>query len=261
MPEHELTDVPWAGGTAVTAYPKRSELMLPDMPPPGIAPDASGIVTTERTLTLDVSAYGSYWAVAPLTAGQRDYRYVAFDVVAPEPAYVPGPQGAQGPTGPQGPQGATGATGAQGPAGPAGGVLNSAYYTLASVAGHTALNFQTLKPTLVTTHGDAAAFSIDAGNRVLVRDPGVYEIACAVFGPNTGSEIRMQFNFAASDPPSAIGNLYGMHVSPSLFPSVQRPELHASWTRALAASDGVSVYAAADVMALTGNLVITRLGS
>lgn len=261
MPEITLNEVPWPIGTGVTVYQRRSDLVLPDMPPPGIPPDTSGIVYSDRTLTFDVSAYGSYWACAPMTPGQRDYQYVGFDVVAPGPEFIPGPQGAQGPTGPQGPQGQTGAAGAQGPAGPAGGTINSAYYTLASVAGHAALSFAVLKPTLVTSHGDAAAYSIDAGNRVLVRDPGVYEIACAVFGPNTGTEVRMQFNFAASDQPSAIGNFYGMHVSPSLFPSVQRPELHASWVRALAASDGVSIYCAADQMPLSGNLVIARVGA
>jgi hypothetical protein len=104
-----------------------------------------------------------------------------------------------GATGPQGRCGRC--LGATGPAGPAGGVLNSAYFTLASVAGHLAYNFAALKPTVATTHGDAAAFSVDAGNRVLVRDPGVYEIAFAVFTPNAGAEIRGQFNFAAADPP------------------------------------------------------------
>jgi hypothetical protein len=140
-------------------------------------------------------------------------------------------------------------------------VLNSAYFTLASVAGHAQYVFATLKPTVVTTHGDAAAFSVDAGNRVLVRDPGVYQVSFAVFTPNAGAEIRGQFNFAAGDPPSAIGSLYGTHVSPSSFPSVQRAELHATWTRALLALEGVSVYCAADLMPLTGNLVVTRLGS
>lgn len=261
MPEIQLNNVPWAPGTGVTAYPRRSDLVLPDMPPPGIFPDASGIVDNARTLSFDVSVYGSYWAIAPLTPGQRDYVYIGFDVVAPGPEFVAGPQGAQGPAGPTGPQGAQGATGAQGPAGPAGGTIDTAYYTLASVAGHNALNFLALKPTLSNTHGDAGQYSVDVGNRVLVRDGGVYVITAAVFGPNDGAEIRMQFNFAASGQPSAIGNLYGMHVAPSAFPSVQRPEAHASWVRTLAALDGVSVYCAADVMPLTGNLTIARIGS
>jgi hypothetical protein len=261
MPNVTLANVPWPAGQTVDAYPRRSELRLPDGPPPGVAKESSAVVSPARTLVVTVAAYGEYWACAPLTPGERDYAYVAFNADVPAPTQIAGPQGAQGPAGATGPQGAAGAVGATGPAGPAGGVLNSAYFTLASVAGHLAYNFAALKPTVATTHGDAAAFSVDAGNRVLVRDPGIYEIAFAVFTPNAGAEIRGQFNFAAADPPSALGSFYGMHVSPSSFPSVQRAELHANWTRALLASDGVSVYCAADLMPMTGNLVVTRLGS
>jgi hypothetical protein len=261
VPNVTLQNAPWPVGTTVIAYPRRSELKLSDGPPPGVAADATGNVAADKTLAFTVSAYGEYWACAPLTPGQRDYLYVAFNADAPAPTQIAGPQGAQGPAGQTGAQGPQGVAGAQGVAGPAGGVLNQAYFTLASVAGHAAFVFATLKPTVVTTHGDPAAFSIDAGNRVLARDPGVYEIAFAVFTPNAGVEIRGQFNFAAGDPPSALGSFYGMHVSPSTFPSVQRAELHASWTRALLASDGVSIYCAADLMPLTGNLVVTRLGS
>jgi hypothetical protein len=53
-----------------------------------------------------------------------------------------------------------------------------------------------------------------------------------------------------------------MHVSPSVvLRPCSAPSCTPTWTRALLASDGVSVYCAADLMPMTGNLVVTRLGS
>lgn len=260
MPNVTLRNVPWPIDTFVSAYPRLSELRLSDGPPPGVAAVDITAVNEAQELEFNVD-YGEYWALAPLTPGQRDYLYVAFSAIADPPVFIPGPQGAPGPAGQTGPQGPQGQTGAQGPAGPAGAVLNSAYFTLASDVGHAALAFANLKPTVSTTHGDAAAFSVDAGNRVLVRDAGVYAISFAVFTPNAGTEIRGQFNFAAAGQPSGIGSLYGLRQSPSAFPTVQRAELHASWERTLGANDGIAVYCAADLMPLTGNLVVTRLGS
>lgn len=261
MPEHELTDVPWAGGTGVTAYPRRSDLMLPDMPPPGVAPDTSGIVTSARTLTLNVSDYGSFWAVAPLTPGQRDYRYIAFDVVAPEPDYIAGPPGAQGPAGPQGPPGAQGDPGAQGPAGPAGGTINALYGTFASVAGHNALAFANLHPTSVKTHGDAGAYSFDAGERILVRDPGFYAFSAVVFGQAATDEVRAQLSFAATGQPGGIGSFIGSRRAASAFGAPSRPDVLLTFAREFVATEGFAVTAAADVMPLVGNFAIWRVGA
>jgi hypothetical protein len=120
----KLTLVPWAVATSVVAYPRVSDQVLPDMPPTGVASAAASPVLADRSLSYDLPD-GDYWAVAPLTLGQRDYRYLAFVVETPAPN-VPGPTGPQGPQGPQGPNGnqglpgPTGATGRQGDVGPIG---------------------------------------------------------------------------------------------------------------------------------------------
>jgi hypothetical protein len=104
-PTTTLTLVPWAIGTTVKAYPRRSELKLPDMPPPMVASVATDVVDAEQSITFGPGLDpGEYWAIAPLTAGQRDYRYVGFSIEAPD-YYVPGPTGPQGLQGPPGPQG------------------------------------------------------------------------------------------------------------------------------------------------------------
>lgn len=132
-----LRNVPWPIDTMVSAYQRLSG-PLPDMPPPsqpsfGVAP-----VMPDRSVSFDAGVAdfdpGQYWAVAPLTPGGRDYRYVGFAIepVLTEIPGPPGPQGSPGGSGPpgppglQGPQGPTGATGgsgpfgAQGPTGPQG---------------------------------------------------------------------------------------------------------------------------------------------
>jgi hypothetical protein len=104
-PTTTLMLVPWAIGTAVKAYPRRSELKLPDMPPPMVAAVATQNVGADQSVTFGPGLDpGEYWAIAPLTPGQRDYRYVGFSIEAPD-YYVPGPAGPQGPQGPIGPQG------------------------------------------------------------------------------------------------------------------------------------------------------------
>jgi hypothetical protein len=116
-----LTLVPWEIGVAVDAYPRRSDQVLSDMPPTGVGVAGSSSVLSDRSLTYNLPD-GEYWAVAPITPGQRDYRYLAFVVATPDPS-VPGPQGPQGPQGPSGPngnQGLPGPTGASGPTGPQG---------------------------------------------------------------------------------------------------------------------------------------------
>lgn len=261
MPEITITDVPWPVGTGVTVYPRLSDLMLPDMPPPGIAPDTSGVVFSDKTVTFDVSAYGDYWAVAPMTPGQRDYQYVALTLAPPGPEYIAGPQGAQGPAGPQGPQGATGAAGAQGPVGPAGGVANAFYGSLASGGGHAAQVYASLVPTQLG-YGDLSAFFIDGGNRILVRDGGLYLVNAAVFGPLAAQEVRMQLTFAATGQPGGIGTMVGVKPATSPFAGGPvRPNVSLAFARQFTALDGVAVTAACDVMPISGNVTLARIGA
>jgi hypothetical protein len=140
MPNVTLANVPWPAGQTVDAYPRRSELRLPDGPPPGVAKETSAIVSAARTLAVTVAAYGEYWACAPLTPGQRDYQYVAFNADVPAPTQIAGPQGAQGRRSAR-PAGSCGALVAGLREGrrrrrPAGRRAQPAYFTLASVAGH-----------------------------------------------------------------------------------------------------------------------------
>lgn len=74
-----LTLVPWDAGRNVDAYPRRSELRLDDMAPPMIASAKLATVAPDRSLTFAGLAPGEYWAIAPITVGQRDYRYIAFN--------------------------------------------------------------------------------------------------------------------------------------------------------------------------------------
>jgi hypothetical protein len=121
MPDTKLKAVPWAIGAVIPAYPRVSDQMPPDLPPTGVASVGSSTVQGDQSLTYTL-APGIYWACAPLTPGQRDYRYVAFsvEVVNTEIPGPPGPQGPQGNRGPDGPQGPTGPQGVQGLDGPRG---------------------------------------------------------------------------------------------------------------------------------------------
>jgi hypothetical protein len=76
MSDTTLTLVPWAPGTSVGAYPRRSEQLRPDGPPTGIPPVDTQIVTGDASLTYDL-ADGEYWAAAPLN-GSDLWQYVAF---------------------------------------------------------------------------------------------------------------------------------------------------------------------------------------
>jgi len=117
-----LTLVPWAPGTTVDAYPRVSDQILADMPPTGVPMVASEVVAADRSLLFDLPE-GDYWAVAPMTPGQRDYRYVQFRSQIPLADFIPGPPGPMGPQGypgPQGERGPAGPTGATGPQGPQG---------------------------------------------------------------------------------------------------------------------------------------------
>jgi hypothetical protein len=111
--------VPWQLGATVKAYPRVSEQVLPDLPPTGVPVLASAVVAADQTLTFDLPE-GDYWAVAPLTPGQRDYRYVGFRSQIPLEDFIAGPPGPMGPQGYPGPQGQTGTQGAQGIQGPQG---------------------------------------------------------------------------------------------------------------------------------------------
>jgi hypothetical protein len=120
-----LRNVPWPPGTLVEAFPRISEIVHPDMPPPGQQWVDQSNVLNDWTLPFGVPDPGQYWAVAPITPGGRDYRYVAFSAEAvnnqiPGPPGPAGVQGNPGPTGPQGPLGPTGPTGPQGTRGPFG---------------------------------------------------------------------------------------------------------------------------------------------
>lgn len=71
-----MTFVPWDIGTTVRAYQRKSELMMPDMPPPAIPSEASGVVAADQSLSLTGLVAGRrYWAIAPIGTV---YRYVAF---------------------------------------------------------------------------------------------------------------------------------------------------------------------------------------
>jgi hypothetical protein len=72
-----LTLVPWPIASTVNAYPRVSDQILPDLPPTGVPVVDSAVVAADHSLSFDLPP-GVYWAVAPLTAGQRDYRYVGF---------------------------------------------------------------------------------------------------------------------------------------------------------------------------------------
>jgi hypothetical protein len=131
-----LHAVPWSIGRSVDAYPRISDQVNNDLPPTGVSAVQSAPVSPDQSLTYALEP-GDYWAVAPITSGGRDYRYVAFIIQAPDqfiagppgqtgpsggsgPVGPPGLAGPQGPTGPPGPQGVIGPQGAQGPQGQAG---------------------------------------------------------------------------------------------------------------------------------------------
>jgi hypothetical protein len=121
-PVTRLLLVPWVVGTSVKAYPRKSDLILPDGPPPQIPSVQTVAVAADQSLTFGPNLDpGEYWAIAPLTPGQRDYRYVGFAMEPPD-YYVPGPTGPQGPQGSAGPQGPTGPAGPQGIPGPQGAI-------------------------------------------------------------------------------------------------------------------------------------------
>ena len=121
-PTTTLTMVPWAVGQSVKAYPRKSELMLPETPPPNVASVQTAVVASDQSVTFgpDLNP-GGYWAIAELHPGQKDYRYLGFAIEAPD-YYIPGPTGPQGPQGNAGPQGPTGPAGPQGIPGPQGAI-------------------------------------------------------------------------------------------------------------------------------------------
>jgi hypothetical protein len=93
LPEIALTLVPWAPGTAVGAYPRRSEQMLPDQPPTGTVAQDTRVVAADASLTYPDLSFGDYWAAAPLGDA---WRYVAFAVEPLPPVYVTEPDYEQG---------------------------------------------------------------------------------------------------------------------------------------------------------------------
>jgi hypothetical protein len=110
-----LRQVPWDIGRSVDAYPRVSDQVNDDLPPTGVSAVQAAPVNPDQTLTYTLEP-GFYWAVAPITGGGRDYRYVAFEVQAPD-EYIAGPPGQTGPSGGAGPPGPPGLAGPQGPTG------------------------------------------------------------------------------------------------------------------------------------------------
>jgi hypothetical protein len=300
MPNVTLANVPWAAGQTVDVYPRRSELRLPDGPPPGVAKETSAIVSAARTLAVTVAAYGEYWACAPLTPGQRDYQYTSFNADVPAPTQIAGPPGPAGVAGPPGPPGLSwrgdwniAAAYAKGDAvnygGASWGALtasppgtippstpavwalladkgqqgNSGVISLctANLTGnHLATQFGTLVVGALILVGNQNAFYTDAGNRVLVRTAGVYQMHVAIYGATAAMEVRGQLNFATGSVPFGIGTIRSVNRTDSAFFGAQRPGALLSWLHEFQANDGFSVTAAADVMPMQGNLVIARLG-
>jgi hypothetical protein len=76
LPDVTLTLVPWAPGTSVGAYPRRSEQTLPNQPPTMVEVADSEPVTDDASLTFLGLDPGEYWAAAPL--GEL-WQYVAFN--------------------------------------------------------------------------------------------------------------------------------------------------------------------------------------
>jgi hypothetical protein len=77
LPDVTLTLVPWAPGTPVGAYPRRSEQMLPEQPPTGVDPRDTQLVSAQGSLTYTALDPGEYWAAAPID-GTGVWQYVAF---------------------------------------------------------------------------------------------------------------------------------------------------------------------------------------
>jgi hypothetical protein len=68
MPQITLRDVPWPPGTIVNAYPRRSELKLPTMAPPGIPAEAAATVqngSASYELPMPELPAGQHWAIGP----------------------------------------------------------------------------------------------------------------------------------------------------------------------------------------------------
>jgi hypothetical protein len=80
-----LKGVPWAPGTSVGAYPRRSEV-LPDTGAPGTALETRA-VAADASLTYTTLPDGEYWAAAAISA---TWRYVAFNVKTARGSVLPG---------------------------------------------------------------------------------------------------------------------------------------------------------------------------
>jgi Collagen triple helix repeat (20 copies) len=188
-PTTTLTLVPWAPGQTVKAYPRKSELVLPEQPPPMVPSVQTVAVASDQSLTFgpDLNP-GEYWAVAELHPGQRDYRYVGFSMEPPN-YYVPGPTGPQGPQGFAGPQGPVGAAGAQGipgpqgvqgPTGPQGKftrILWGAQQAVGALVAINSLNGSVLVPVGSPFTGSSVGGELDVGwdqSCLLIRTAGYY---------------------------------------------------------------------------------------
>ena len=101
---------------------------------------------------------------------------------------VPGPTGATGPQGVQGPQGETGATGPQGIQGPTGsggalGAYGSFYDTTTQIIATAGVGQAV---TINSTYpGGSNGISIENGSRIVIKDPGVYELTAVLSIANT----------------------------------------------------------------------------
>lgn len=80
MADITLSYVPYPIGTTVGVYQRKSEQMLPDMPPTQIPQLTTGQVAADKSLAFTGLSNGSYWAIAPIGS---TYQYVAFHIQAP----------------------------------------------------------------------------------------------------------------------------------------------------------------------------------
>lgn len=78
MSEIKMEFVPWVPGTQVGVYQRKSELHMPDMPPPLVENPTSAVVANDNSLTFADVPDGEWWAIGQTDPGY--YRYVAFNV-------------------------------------------------------------------------------------------------------------------------------------------------------------------------------------
>lgn len=259
-PTTTLTLVPWAPGQSVKAYPRKSELILPEQPPPQVASVQTVAVASDQSLTFgpDLNP-GEYWAVAELHPGQQDYRYVGFKMEPPD-YYVPGPTGPQGPQGSAGPQGPVGAAGAQGipgpqgvqgPTGPQGRGSRAVFAqsqgpgAIATIAGLTGYALLPMPSPLFPSQAPSGAFDVAWNqNCMQVIQPGMYSFGFYVRALTAFTADQIVYAMVCARPgvpPSADGAYE--YARSDLRPSAVNvsPTLTIACSRYCAANDFIAV--------------------